>query len=57
MLKVLPWQQLLLDIPQNLISSRSSSGKYTLKVKAVEHPQTLRPKNIQSVAMATAVVV
>ena len=28
----LPWQQLLLDTPQNLISSRSCWGKHTLKI-------------------------
>ena len=31
MLKVLPWQQLLPDTPQNLLRSRSSWGKHTLK--------------------------
>ena len=31
-LKVLPWQQLLPDTPKNLISSRSSGGKYTIKI-------------------------
>ena len=30
--KVLPWQQLLPDTPQNFISSRSSWGKYILKI-------------------------
>ena len=30
-LKVLPWQQLLPDTPKNLITSRSSWGKHTLK--------------------------
>ena len=31
-LKVLQWQQLLPDTPQNLISSRSSWGKHRLKI-------------------------
>ena len=31
-LKVLPWQQILLDTPQNLVSSRSSWGKHILKI-------------------------
>ena len=30
--KALPWKHVLMDIPQNLISSRSFSGKHFLKI-------------------------
>ena len=45
---MLPWQQLLPNTPQNLISSRSSWGKHPLKIwwKSV---QGFRPCNIYKV--------
>ena len=50
--KNVPWQQLLLDISQNLISFRSLSAEDVLKnwckslygFRSVEHPQGLKPK-------------
>ena len=47
---MLPWQQLLPDTSKNLISAKFSWSKHKnlvkihAGVKAVEHPETLRPE-------------
>ena len=49
---MLPWQQLLPDTPQN----PENLLKIHAGVKAVEDPETIRPENLKSVAMATDVL-